>query len=277
MAVGAISSVTSTIPVRQVEYKPQTNAARERELKVDAAREIPGQSPAVSEGKEDKRAEERQEELENLAAVSEDGDTVQVSPEGNDRLELDKFGKVVTPKEMSKEEAAAKAEKKAQEKKIEEKKEEEKKLEAKEALKETLQKAEKKAEQLKNFDIHKSDDKKADQRAQQFDDEQELITQPVSTVGRTETQIKQMYAQGDISKNEYDRAIEIREDRKEDIRENGRQFSEDSAEVNTKKEQVNQDAIEMEELFAPDASQTIEAATRAEILSTLQDFAIKDS
>ena len=68
-------------------------------------------------------------------------------------------------------------------------------------MKETLKKAEKKAKELKNFDIHKADEKKADKKAQQFDDEQELITQPVSTVGRTETQIKQMYQKGDISKN----------------------------------------------------------------------------
>ena len=144
-------------------------------------------------------------------------------------------------------------------------------------MKERLQKTEKKAEELKNFDIHKSDEKKADKKAQQFDDEQELITQPVSTVGRTETQIMQMYQKGDISKNEYDRAIEIREDRKEEVRESDRQFTEDSAKVNTKMEQVKQDTSEIEELYDSDASRTIEAATRAEILSSLQDFAIRDN
>jgi len=102
-------------------------------------------------------------------------------------------------------------------------------------------------------------------------DEQEgRVRLKPSTVGRTEAQLRQMYLDGEITKYELDRAMEIKEDRKEAAQVDEKQFFKEAYRLSSVSERTNRDEIEIKKLYGPYSADTPNLNARVEILNNLE-------
>ncbi len=144
---------------------------------------------ARASDKESKSAELRKKELENQVAVSEDGDTLQISEEGADKSDKAKSIKSDADTKEKKEllrDAKIKTEKKAEEARLEK------------------EKSEKKVEILKEA-----------VRSAKSEEKENAVSKKVSFAGLSDSDVDRLYLRGDISKSEYDAEVERRENRRE--------------------------------------------------------------
>ncbi len=234
-----------------------------------------------------KEKNEKKEELRDVVSRSKDGDTVQVTDKSTEKLEDDRFGRVdVLPKDGEKKadeesQALYKTDQKTEEQKAFSLKEEEKKLsnlpgtdqkmeEQKAAsIKEDEEKplnttgVDQRSEDQKSLAIKEQDKEKA----QEKEEKKQAVT---SFAGMTEDQLEVMYRKGEISKQEYDKQVEL----KESLKETEEEFEGDTEKmvkgVLSTENKAERDSEEMKVAFSEDSSDKTEAAERIVIMDTLE-------
>lgn len=219
-----------------------------------------------SKASEERRERIREELLENVVSVSEDGDTVQVSDDGADKLEdvfnqTDIYEEETPTNEFKPDSYYVEMTKAASE---------EKKLDAIEddRITEVFNNQD---PNLESAQIDDSNDIELNPTLNS-DDTDNTKTNITSYNGYTDTQLEQMYLKGEISKYDYDQEMDAREAEREDQQDNNEDASKQVMATVNGMERVSQDASQIKQAFAEDTVTTPDAAQRVEILSTLQDF-----
>ncbi|MBR1599094.1 MAG: hypothetical protein IJ661_09315 [Lachnospiraceae bacterium] len=204
-----------------------------------------------SKSSEERRERIREELLENVVSVSEDGDTVQVSDDGADKLEdvvnqADIYDEETPINELKPDSYYVEMTKAAQE---------DKKIDI--------------LDNEKNIIVEDSDDVNSTLNTVDSDDK---VTNITSFNGYTDTQLEQMYLKGEISKYNYDQEMNARETEREELQDNNENASKQVMATVNGMERVSQDAAQIKQAFAEDSVTAPDAAQRVEIMSTLQDF-----
>ena len=94
--------------------------------------------------------------------------------------------------------------------------------------------------------------------------------------GYTDAQLEQMYIKGEISRNDYDREMDARKERAEEIQSGNREFNKEMAAEIAAEELTTRQGEEVKTVYSPDSSDTLTAKTRDEILTGLQDFSLNN-
>lgn len=284
----------------------------------------PLQGPVGDGAVKTKEAQAQEEEkriepaLENLVAVSEDGDTVQATEEGMERLEEDAFGKVVAQKNdetrgtvreqnITTEEDREEDEENPVRNDVEERRKEalqagglkpgdetdpnrvdptKERLEeqndpnridpAKERIKE--QNDPNKPDPLKERIEAEIKRKEKEEERENIDTTKDNSYNPgvTSFKGYTDEQLEQLYIKGEISKNDYDKEMDARKEREEELEKAGSEFNKEfSAEI-AAEEQGQLQAEELKNVFSPDSNDNLTPQTRDDILTKLQDFLLNN-
>ena len=216
-----------------------------------------------SKASEERREKLRAELLENVVSVSEDGDTVQVSDDGNDKLnsavnESDIYEEEIPVNEAAPDSYYVEMTKAASEEKKIDTIEDDIITNIQDSNLETAQNNE-----VNDIEITST---------LNADDTDDNVTNITSFNGYTDTQLEQMYLKGEISKYNYDQEMNAREAEREDQQNNNEDTSKQVMATVNGMERVAQDAAQLQQAFAEDTVTTPDAAQRVEILSTLQDF-----
>ena len=253
-------------------------------------------TPAVQPSKEGAQktdrvrpAEEQQPNTapayENIVAVSEDGDTVQASPESLQELEDEAFGTVIerTPANEEQEENsenAVRAEEEQQPDRAEEsdenaydpieaqREEANRRAERREKLEEEARQEEIAAEAAQNAPV----------RVEAENNEREELqsTQITSFDGYTDTQLRSLYLSGEITRADYDAEMQSREETRgeeiEDVQSGNEEFSRQMSAYSGLEQQNATDRIEIEEAYSPEANDNIRAADRVEMITQAQNL-----
>lgn len=212
-------------------------------------------SPLADTEKPETKKQEKEEELQNVVSKSEDGDTVQVGEKSSEKLEDLKFGRMdVLPKD--------------EEKKDEEKtgalpgsdrrSEEQKAAAIKEREKEEREKTEEKKQAEENKQLEEN---------KQIENNKQTVT---SFSGLTEDQIEAMYRKGEISKQEYDKQIELKESLKETEEQTEGDTTKMVKGLLSSEDKAERDSLELKTVFSEDSSDKTEAAARISIMDTLE-------
>ncbi len=94
--------------------------------------------------------------------------------------------------------------------------------------------------------------------------------------GYTNAQLEQLYIKGEISKNDYDREMDARKERAEEIQEGNKEFSREM-EVRIAAEELSErQGQEMKAVYSQDSSDTLTPETRDDIITKLQDFSLNN-
>ncbi|MCR5425378.1 MAG: hypothetical protein K6E81_00975 [Lachnospiraceae bacterium] len=262
--------------------QPQANPVRPAQAPAVQTPERPEVNPSAREPQEAAAEQAPQRpELENVVSVSEDGDTVQVSEEGNEKLEDEALGTVtVLNTQLAQDQEEAEEETQIQADLAEDKQSAARILE---------QQREAAAERKARMEaLRESEEKRAvanEESAQQVQQSEEAEDQAAEAqaakvttyAGISESRLQQMVQQGEISRYKYDQEIEARESRVEAMRENDAQFSTQMTESAAREQENENDALELNAVFSEDSSDTLSQQTRSEIMSALQDFPFNDA
>lgn len=229
-----------------------------------------------------------EKELENVVSVSEDGDTVQASPAGVEKLSDDTSVRVVgernrvenTPPEDDFQtddaaEAAAARQKEAAERRAEVIKEGQEAAEERaEALKEAMEAQAEKDQPAISAEDQRVSANSADQREGVRVDvgDNAPDRQVTSYAGISDQQLEQMYRDGTISKYDYDNEVASREQRAEQNRENIQEFDQNTAGVLGTANQTMQNFNAIEDAYNREQTVTEarEATERLDAMNTVQ-------
>lgn len=211
----------------------------------------PDVSKAAEKAEADRKEKLIEELLENVVSVSEDGDTVQVSDEGSDKLNA---GIIETDDELLDNSTNTALSAPRQEFDIP--------IENKDVSSEI------ESDRLVDEAVI------SDELDEVTDDADESSYSPAITsyTGYTDTQLEQMYLKGDISKFDYDQEMEAREAQREETDNNSQTMNEQVMGTINGMERVSQDAEQIKLAFGSDSAETPDPMTRIEIMSTLQDL-----
>ncbi len=94
--------------------------------------------------------------------------------------------------------------------------------------------------------------------------------------GYTDAQLEQMYIKGEISRNDYDREMDARKERAEEIQSGNREFNREMAAEIAAEELTTRQGEEVKTVYSPDSSDVLTAKTRDDILTGLQDFSLNN-
>ncbi|MCR5702806.1 MAG: hypothetical protein K6G76_11775 [Lachnospiraceae bacterium] len=98
-------------------------------------------------------------------------------------------------------------------------------------------------------------------------------TNITSYTGYTDTQLKQMYLDGEISKYNYDQEMESRKQEQENVAADSKDVTENVMNTVSGMERVSMDAEQLKVAFANNSNDVPDPAMRVEIMSALQDLA----
>ena len=221
---------------------------------------------------------------ENIVSVSEDGDTVQASPESMQELEDEAFGTVVerTPvnEEEEEEENAVNAEEENQPARTEEndenaydpievqQEEARRRAEIREERAMEERRAELEAEAAQNAPV----------RVQAENEEREAMegSRITSFNGYTDTQLRSLYLSGEITRADYDAEMQNREEANSEeiaeVQSENQQFSRDMSTYAGLENQSANDAVQLEEAYSPTANDNIRAADRIDMIAQAQNL-----
>ena len=222
---------------------------------------------------------------ENVVSVSEDGDTVQASPESMRELEDEAFGTVIerTPGNETEEENdqnAVMAEEEGRAGRTQENEEEaydpievqqeeaRRRAERREEIREEEMREEIAAEAAQNAPV----------RVEAEDNEREELqaSQITSFDGYTDTQLRSLYLSGEITRADYDAEMQNREESRgeeiEDIQSGNEEFAREMSAYAGLEQQNEVDRIQVEEAYSPEANDNIRAADRVEMVTRAQDL-----
>ncbi len=212
---------------------------------------------------------EQEKELENVVSKSKDGDTVQVSESSAEKLSEDAFGRMDI---IGRNEEADKA--------LTDRAAIDQGAENAVALEEEGRNADEKVipnitasaaapadkPQIKKPD---EDDEKKEEAVKAIEEESEK-PKVTSFAGYTEDQLRQMYQRGEISRQDYEKQIKLKEELKEEV-------SGDTGEVNKMMKGVlglsnegEKDETELKALFSEDSSDKTPAAERIAFMDAVE-------
>ena len=257
------------------------NAGNTQRSQVTAAG---SESPAkVHADKELQKASERPE-LEDVIAVSKDGDTVQASETSKERLEEDAFGHVEVKQDNTEtgvrtEEALEQSAQTAAEG-----------TESQQAIKEAIQnmvvdgtRTEEAIEESTERAVTGTDRTEeaielGNERAAEEEEEEDYIQetqtekhedQIATYTGISDMRLEQMYLQGEISQNDYNREMEAREEEREAEQADDGNFSTQMTGAAALEESGERDLDQIENVFSDDANDNIAATDRMQIIQSL--------
>jgi len=191
-------------------------------------------------------------ELENVVAVSEDGDTVQVSEEGNEKLEDQARGSVKRLDQQEEPQAAQVLEEQAR---------------AAREMREAIQAAREARAQSREESREQAGEEQA---------REEETREITSFAGYTNTQLERLYRDGAISRHDYEQEMEAREDDQAATMEEGRELDRQMGQIASARQQVQADEETVETLASGESSDSIDVQIRAQMLANLQDFPFSD-
>ena len=255
---------------------------------INANRTAPGAGQATAAKAADKVREEaqtqrersaeiRREQLDDVIAVSRDGDTVQATEQSRERLAEEAFGHMeVRSDEASStdgqvtEEAIAQSavtaiEGSATQQAIADSTEDRlvNGSRTDEAISESTERA------AEGTDRTEQAIEAGNERADQEEAQEEYNQKLASYNGISDMKLEQMYLQGEISKIDYDKEMEAREERKEAENKDDARFGNEITGAEVLKEGGERDLRQIETAFSGEANDNISANDRMEIIETL--------
>ena len=231
-------SVTNTMLQPVNNSAGQTQVNNRTNVKAFDTPDVGKEDSKSLEAAKEHREKLREELLENVISVSEDGDTVQVSDDSSDKLSNTQnniFGNDIFEEE-----------------------------EPVNTFAPDSYSVDITSKVPLDIDIDLSDkntDKASDQTSK--------IT---SFKGYTDTQLEQMYLKGEISKYNYDQEIDARKAQREELQNDNADTSKEMMSTVTGMERVTQDSEQLQKAFSDNSAAVPDAAKRVEIMSALQDF-----
>lgn len=259
---------------------------------------------AERSGREDNRRAENaaeqtgnrsQRELPNVVSVSEDGDTVQASPDSVDKLKEDASVRRIAGDESDQRdksvrpEADFRTDDDAEKAEAERKEAEDAARERKEAqLQRVKEEQERRAEVMEKIEAENEEKEREEAKAERTSATRPEPAEPVrvdvgensperkitSFAGMTEQQLEQMYLKGTISKYDYDTELSSREERQEAAEQNSREFNQNSAEMIGIMGQTRQNFNAIEDAFDnpnKSADEARQANERLEAMNKVQE------
>lgn len=231
-------SVTNTMLQPVNNSASQTQINNRTNIKAFDTPDVAKEDNKSLEASKEAREKLREELLENVISVSEDGDTVQVSDDGSDKLSNTQNN--IFDNDIFEEEEPVRIS----------------------------------APDSYSVDVTSkvpldTDIDLSDENTDKASDQTSKIT---SFKGYTDTQLEQMYLKGEISKYNYDQEIDARKAQREELQNDNNDTSKEMMSTVTGMERVSQDSKQLQEAFSDDSAATPDAAKRVEIMSALQDF-----
>ena len=255
------------------------NANALTSIRRTVAAEDPAKADHAKEAQEADKA--RQDRLKDVISVSEDGDTVQATKDSRDRLAEDAFGRVEVRRESDDEEerettgevtdqattesAETAIEGTESKQAIEERNSRilENDTKTEEAIDESVK------EQLLGTSRTDFAIEEGNKRAEEEEEEEEYNQKLASYTGISDQKLEQMYLQGEISRMDYDKEMEAREERREAENTGNNQFGNEMTGMAVLEESGKRDLDQIETAFSPEANDNIEAADRMAIIESM--------
>jgi hypothetical protein len=230
-----------------------------------------GDQAAKAKEKQDERVKQDREGLENVVSVSKDGDTVQASDQGMEKLEEDAFGKMVI---QNKDEASGgydfgdsgERTKEAIAESVDKILDNDTKTE--EAIAESIEKMA--AKPTRTEEAIENGIEQADKEEAEDEYQAEVTAQKLSSFeGVSDMRLEQMYLQGEISKTDYDKEMESREETREAENADDGKFSRQMTGAAALKESGDRELNQIETVFSGEANDNIAPADRMQIIESL--------
>ncbi|HBB58833.1 MAG TPA: hypothetical protein DCZ52_00960 [Lachnospiraceae bacterium] len=228
-------------------------------------------APDRAAGQKDDRVKQDREGLENVVSVSKDGDTVQASDQGMEKLEEDAFGRMVVQKddeasggydlgysgELTKSAIAESAEKiVGSDSRTEE------------AIKESIEKMSIQPSRTEEAQAAGAEQAEKEEAEEEYN--AELNAEKLASFeGVSDMKLEQMYLQGEISKTDYDKEMESREETREAENADDGRFSVQMTGAAALKESGERDLSQIENVFSGEANDNIAPADRMQIIESL--------
>ena len=207
-------------------------------------------------------------EIEDVISVSKDGDTVQAGRESLEKLEDDRFGRVIRLDDQA-QAATVQAQEETQAQRAEAA--QEAREAAARALEEARQAQQAAREKIAETAAQNTKESEREDRAETLEVRDERAQQQITSFqGYTDQQLQQMYNRGEISKNDYDREMATREQSREERTERTAEFSNEMAENAAGAQQVQQDRTQIETAFGEDSSETVAPEDRVDAMDAVQ-------
>ncbi|MBQ9568264.1 MAG: hypothetical protein IJR31_09360 [Lachnospiraceae bacterium] len=228
-------------------------------------------APDRAAGQKDDRVKQDREGLENVVSVSKDGDTVQASDQGMEKLEEDAFGRMVVQKddeasggydlgnsgELTKSAIAESAEKiVGSDSRTEE------------AIKESIEKMSIQPSRTEEAQAAGAEQAEKEEAEEEYNAEVNA-EKLASFEGVSDMKLEQMYLQGKISKTDYDKEMESREETREAENADDGRFSVRMTGAAALKESGERDLSQIENVFSGEANDNIAPADRMQIIESL--------
>lgn len=228
-------------------------------------------APDRAAGQKDDRVKQDREGLENVVSVSKDGDTVQASDQGMEKLEEDAFGRMVVQKddeasggydlgnsgELTKSAIAESAEKTVGSDSRTE-----------EAIKESIEKMSIQPSRTEEAQAAGAEQAEKEEAEEEYNAEVNA-EKLASFEGVSDMKLEQMYLQGKISKTDYDKEMESREETREAENADDGRFSVRMTGAAALKESGERDLSQIENVFSGEANDNIAPADRMQIIESL--------
>ena len=258
-----------------------------------AATQAADTAKEAAEAQREKSAEVRREQLEDVIAVSKDGDTVQATNESRERLAEDAFGHMEVRQGQEATAAdQAQGQDQQQDQTVTGEVTEEAIAERTQTAIEGSKTQQAIAESVNDRLVNGSRSEEAiaesidrtlngtsrteeaveagNERAEQEEAEKEYNEKLASYQGISDMMLEQMYLKGEISKIDYDKEMESREEIREAEGIDNAQFSNEMTGAAVLQESGQRDLQEIETAFSPEANNNLSGEQRMEILETLE-------
>lgn len=190
--------------------------------------------------------------LENQVAVSQDGDTLQISPKAAAKFEAE-------IKEVQNKENFDETEIKELGSGDRARESELKKEEAENVRKEARLKAEKRAEFLKELtEMSRKKEARIDEK------------QKISFAGKSDSDITRLYLEGDITKSDYDSEMSVREKWRDQMTKKDNDFINKTSESDSIEKKVERSDKDLKAAFSDTASKTFDPVTRLDAIDAAE-------
>lgn len=257
-----------------------------------------GIQTADNEARTEEARRRREELREDVVAVSEDGDTVQVSEEGSEELIESRDGSVTARDENGTSAAAAQTEGDRQEinaPEIEMAAEEEQavneettgtpppepraeeiRAEAEAEAEKIAAEAQEQAREITSEALEEQaaarevSEEQATAEAAEESAQARQAQRPSTFAGVTNQQLEQMYRDGQISRYAYDSEIEAREVREEELRDENEELTTEAARLQDRQREVTGAGDEIRNATSDNASDTLTAKQRLEAIEKVE-------
>lgn len=224
------------------------NTNRDR-VNVQQRPETSAQDKAIQRNQQDQRRTQQERQRENVVSMSQDGDTLQVAKSTEDMIARAQEGSV------SRREADSSTQ--AQEV-------------IKKQIEEQQAKAEARRQEAQKAAMEAARQKSAADAQQNGQQNGQQIT---SFAGYSSSQLEQLYQQGQISKQAYDREVARRNENSQTQQENNSQLTQDAARLNGTMTRAEMDARAINGAFGPgaNANSPATATQRIDAMQRVQD------